>query len=234
MTSESFAVCTTAAKAIVRLLRAYDRTFSIYKAPYLISFVAYVSATVLVRIIAQDPAGIETYEYLQTCIAVLKANEATNWGVRSAMDIILKLMKRMGVEGGDELTRSEKGFGSSQPKDVNKQPAAFFMHNLQLTGNSEAQNFLSDKTDRSHGEPDYNIDMALQDFAKDFDGGFQTTANHGSAQSGLSPMTYSLDSRMGNSTPQDMLLDGTNAEFDASLGLVQDPLQDYSTSRTFF
>ena len=55
--SESFAVCATAAKKIVQLLRVYDRTFSIRNAPYLISHVTYVSATVLVRIAAQKLAG---------------------------------------------------------------------------------------------------------------------------------------------------------------------------------
>ncbi|MCJ1377519.1 hypothetical protein MMC17_000614 [Xylographa soralifera] len=232
LASDSFAVCTTAAKAIVRLLRAYDRMFSICKAPYLISFVTYVSATVLVRMVAQDPAAYEAHEYLQTCIAVLKANEATNRGVRSAMDIILKLMKRTGIDGGYELVQSERGSGSSQPRGVNIQPGAFFMDNLQSKRYSAALH--TDKGDYSHTEPDYNIDMALQDFAKEFDGRYQTASNPGSAQSHLSPMSYSLDSRLGNTAQQQMLLDDASVDFDVSIGLVQDPLQDYGTSRTFF
>ena len=43
---ESFALCAAAATEIVHLLVAYDRTFSIRKAPYLIAYATYVSATI--------------------------------------------------------------------------------------------------------------------------------------------------------------------------------------------
>lgn len=93
----SFLVCATAAKEIVRILRAYDSAFSIQRAPYLISYATYVSATIHVRIAAQREPGSEAHICLATSLDVFKKNQETNWAVRRANGIIHNLMKRMGV-----------------------------------------------------------------------------------------------------------------------------------------
>lgn len=93
----SFLVCATAAKEIVRILRAYDSAFSIQRAPYLISYATYVSATIHVRIAAQREPGSEAHICLATCLDVFKKNQETNWAVRRANGIIHNLMKRMDV-----------------------------------------------------------------------------------------------------------------------------------------
>jgi hypothetical protein len=93
----SFLVCATAAKEIVRILRAYDSAFSIQRAPYLISYATYVSATIHVRIAAQREPGSEAHICLATCLDVFEKNQETNWAVRRANGIINNLMKRMNV-----------------------------------------------------------------------------------------------------------------------------------------
>lgn len=93
----SFLVCATAAKMIVKILRAYDAAFSIQRAPYLISYATYVSATIHVRIAAQRDPGSEAHDCLAMCLSVFKKNQETNWAVRRANHIIQNLMKRMHV-----------------------------------------------------------------------------------------------------------------------------------------
>jgi hypothetical protein len=98
----SFLVCATAAKMIVKLLRAYDTAFSIQRAPYLISYATYVSATIHVRIAAQREPGSEAHVCLATCLDIFKKNQETNWAVRRANVIIQNLMNRMHVSITDE------------------------------------------------------------------------------------------------------------------------------------
>lgn len=98
----SFLVCATAAKMIVKLLRAYETAFSIQRAPYLISYATYVSATIHVRIAAQREPGSEAHVCLATCLDVFKKNQETNWAVRRANLIIQNLMNRMRVSITDE------------------------------------------------------------------------------------------------------------------------------------
>lgn len=94
---DCFAICTDAATNLVQIVRAYDRAFSIRRAPYLISYATYVSATIHVRIAAQRERGSEAHACLATCLDVFKKNEETNWAVRRANFIIQNLMKRMQV-----------------------------------------------------------------------------------------------------------------------------------------
>jgi hypothetical protein len=98
----SFLVCATAAKTIVRILRAYDAAFSIRRAPYLISYATYVSATIHVRIAAQRESGSEAHACLATCLDVFQKNQATNWAVKRANLIIRNLMNRMRVSIKDD------------------------------------------------------------------------------------------------------------------------------------
>ncbi|XHG05639.1 hypothetical protein AWENTII_008855 [Aspergillus wentii] len=93
----SFTTCTTAAANIIQLLRAYDTSFSIRRAPYLISYATYVAATIYVRVAAQQEGGSRAHVNLRTCIAIFHKNQETNWAVRRAEKVILHLMERMGV-----------------------------------------------------------------------------------------------------------------------------------------
>ncbi|KAF2761116.1 hypothetical protein EJ05DRAFT_497675 [Pseudovirgaria hyperparasitica] len=94
--ANAFAACATAATQIVHLLRAYDKAFSIRKAPYLISYACYVSATIHARIVAQRGRLSEAYSSVETCLAVFEENQETNWAVKRANIIIQNLLKKLG------------------------------------------------------------------------------------------------------------------------------------------
>jgi hypothetical protein len=93
----SFISCATAASDIVHLLRAYDKAFSVRRAPYLISYATYVAATIHARIAAKRGSGSDAHRSLETCLAVFRENQETNWAVRRANAIVQTLMKRLGV-----------------------------------------------------------------------------------------------------------------------------------------
>lgn len=89
--------CATAADDIVKLLRAYDKAFSVRRAPYLISYATYVAATIHARIAARRGPGSHAHRSLETCLAVFRENQETNWAVRRANAIVQNVMKRLGV-----------------------------------------------------------------------------------------------------------------------------------------
>lgn len=94
----SFSTCTVAANRIIQLLQAYDNTYSIRRAPYLISYATYVAATIFVRVAAQKEGGSRAHASLRACLNIFKKNQETNWAVRRAENVILHLMNRMGVK----------------------------------------------------------------------------------------------------------------------------------------
>lgn len=93
----SFISCATAASNIVHVLRAYDKAFSVRRAPYLISYATYVAATIHARIAAKRGPGSDAHSSLEACLAVFRENQETNWAVRRANAIVQNLMKRLGV-----------------------------------------------------------------------------------------------------------------------------------------
>lgn len=104
MTSRSVSVnslitCASAATSIVALLRAYDKVFSIKRAPYLISYATYVAATIHVRIAAKSSPGSDAYHCLQACLDIFEENQETNTAVKRAKLIVRNLMQRLGVAG---------------------------------------------------------------------------------------------------------------------------------------
>lgn len=100
----SFIECASAASDIVSLLRTYDGAFSVRRAPYLISYATYVAATIHARIASKRENASEAHRSLETCLAVFRENQETNWAVRKANLVIRNLMKRLGVSiaGPDE------------------------------------------------------------------------------------------------------------------------------------
>lgn len=93
----SFMACATSADDIVQLLRTYDKAFSVRRAPYLISYATYVAATIHARIAARRGPRSQAHSNLETCLAVFRENQETNWAVRRANAIVQNLMKRLGV-----------------------------------------------------------------------------------------------------------------------------------------
>lgn len=97
ISAKSLKACATAANAIVQLVRAYDKEFSVRRAPYLISYATYMAATIHVRIAAKRTAGSDAHNSLGTCLAVFNENQHTNSAVRRANALVQNLMKRLGV-----------------------------------------------------------------------------------------------------------------------------------------
>jgi len=112
VTANAFGVCTRAATDIVRLLVAYDRSFSIKRAPYLFSYATYVAATIHARIAAQKDVNSEAHTYLAACLKVFKQNQETNAAMRRAHAVINNLMKKLKVEvHDDEHDDEQAGLG---------------------------------------------------------------------------------------------------------------------------
>ena len=132
-----FGICANAANEIVLLLTVYNRTFSIRKAPYLLAFATYVSATIHVHAAARHLPDPEINARLRTCLDLLKQNRDTNPGVDNAIASLTKLMTQLGVVCPEPQiaseTQEETGCPSSslyqgtlnrlspQPKDASRE-----------------------------------------------------------------------------------------------------------------
>lgn len=108
----SFKTCATAADNIVDLIRAYDKAFSVRKAPYLISYATYVAATIHARIAAKRGAGSQAHGNLVACLGIFRENQETNWAVRRANGIVQNLMKRLGLDVPDLNTLDKSNTAS--------------------------------------------------------------------------------------------------------------------------
>lgn len=88
------------------LIRAYDKAFSVRKAPYLISYATYVAATIHARIAAKRGADSHAHANLVACLAIFRENQETNWAVRRANGVVQNLMKRLGLEVPDLMNNA--------------------------------------------------------------------------------------------------------------------------------
>ena len=176
---------------------AYNRTFSIRKAPYLISYATYVSATIHVRIAAQKPLGSEAHSCLQICLAVLNENQATNLVVSSARLTLSKLMKRMGVVCRDdqdllEIGRMQELPMVSQYPSAGPQSAIQALPSLQTEGYAEAERTIQ-TVDPMLVSPDFDIDMILQSFSGEQIGGAHLNIEAGYGQYHVPVQSSSVD-----------------------------------------
>lgn len=110
---------------IVKLVRLYDSSFSVKRAPYLISYATYVAATIHVRIAATRPCNSDAHEHLRTCLSVFEQNSETNHAVRKAHMVIEALMKRMGVSFGEPQATEERPHTSQGSTSTNFRSTTF-------------------------------------------------------------------------------------------------------------
>ena len=164
---DSLALCTAAATEIVSLLVAYNRTFSIRKAPYLIAYATYVSATIHVRVAARQFPTVDSSPCLQTCLDFLNQNRETNPGVDNARASLMGLMNRMGVVCQEDQVPSGTRRGSSHPllsPYTNTEQAT----NLTLIQSSSPRSdsmSVDSRMTNNPISPDLDIDSMLQSFA---------------------------------------------------------------------
>ena len=220
----SFTTCAIAADEIVRLLMAYNRTFSIRKAPYLISYATYVSATIHVRIAAQKPLGSEAHSCLQICLAVLNENQATNLVVSSARLTLSNLMKRTGVVCRDdqdllEIGRMQELPMVSQYSSAGPQSATQALSDLQAEGYAEAERTIQ-TADPILIPPDFDIEMMLQSFGGEQIDGAHLNIEAGHGQYPLPVQSSSVDYQEAGNTPEleAMLLDPANTSYGPATG----------------
>jgi hypothetical protein len=104
---------------IVKLVRLYDKAFSMGRAPYLMSYATYVAATIHVRIAATRPSSSEAHDHLRTCLRVFDRNSETNYAVRKAAVVIEALMDRMGVSIDHADAGNDTGNRTNTPNTTN-------------------------------------------------------------------------------------------------------------------
>lgn len=190
----SFLVCATAAKMIVHIVSAYDAAYSIQRAPYLISYATYVSATIHVRIAAQRESGSEAHLCLGKCLDVFNKNQETNWAVKRANLIIQNLMKRMSVSitesdiTGDlqAIVRNDDNHNNNNmdKSDNNNSSNNSLRRSERMAGNGKRPNQSSNMTSGSgentdsvltpydagateHVASDLDIDAIIQSFIRE-------------------------------------------------------------------
>ncbi|KAF7719489.1 Nitrogen assimilation transcription factor [Penicillium ucsense] len=162
----SFSTCTVAANRIIQLLQAYDQTYSIRRAPYLISYATYVAATIFVRVAAQKEGGSRAHASLRTCLNIFKKNQETNWAVRRAENVILHLMSRMEVSL-DSRDIGDDGRGSSNSsKKAVVQNQAPYSSGYGSNTNARPTTDYGTPASAELDEPELDIDMIIQSFIR--------------------------------------------------------------------
>lgn len=91
----------------------YKHRFCVKTAPYFISYATYASATIHVRIAAQQIVGSEAHSRLQNCLYALAEQQINCYGPRQTMRILKGLVRRLDVRvrdvseiEGEDCTRS--------------------------------------------------------------------------------------------------------------------------------
>jgi hypothetical protein len=152
----SFMSCATASTHIVRLVRVYDKAFSVRRAPYLISYATYVAATIHARVAAKRGPGSDAHSSLETCLAVFRENQETNWAVRRANAIVQGLMKRLGVTVPEhvelQLERDINGSSHSTPGTTfgRAEGRDNIMHSVDIDG--IIQSFVQQESSQAAGQ----------------------------------------------------------------------------------
>lgn len=107
----AFQVCATAAADIDEIVRWYKAHYCIKSPPYFLSYATYVSATIHVRSVAQHQQQRprqhsprhDARRHLQECLDVLAEHQSECHAPRRALDFLLGLMGRLGVDMGVSL-----------------------------------------------------------------------------------------------------------------------------------
>lgn len=167
-----------------------DRTFSIRKAPYLIAYATYVSATVHVHIAARQLPTPAASPSLRTCLDFLNRNRETNPGVDNAKMSLMRLMRRMGVVCQEDQVPFETRAGGSH-QSLSQYPRTDNTGNFPLTQpsaeHSDSTLLDSKVTSSNPVNPDFNIDRILQNFA---DGRLSTSPPSTSMSNSMVPAQY--------------------------------------------
>lgn len=90
-----------AALDIHDILVIYKQNLCFKTAPHHISYAAYAGASILIRIAAQKSSDSQAHSALRLCMDVLSIQQAYSHGSRRMMEILLRMMNRLGVHVGE-------------------------------------------------------------------------------------------------------------------------------------
>jgi hypothetical protein len=198
ITVNSLLVCVKAATAIVHILRLYHEAYSVRRAPYLISYATYVSATIHVRIAAKRQKSSDAHKSLATCLEVFRVNQESNWAARRAQNIVEGLAKKLKIElpdTGGALALSRNGSDAATAQfNPAQTPAYQYPHphpqDQDQTKPQEENNYFVSDVDWQQGfSPNMDVDGIIQSFARQQDtqhpGSLQNAVPNGMDVSGM-------------------------------------------------
>lgn len=172
---ESFSACAAASTDFTCYLAAYEREFSLQKAPFIMSYAAYVSATIHVRIAAQGTPNSAAHGLLKACMRVLDENQATYWASHRANRIVRGLVKRMGVNlehvsasdvsAGQSTDNTLAGSSTVQPLTTSAVKKGDWLTESAVVNHENAK--LSGLEDYDSTMLDVDIDAILRSFMTD-------------------------------------------------------------------
>lgn len=176
ITVNSLLVCAKAATAIVHILRLYHEAYSVRRAPYLISYATYVSATIHVRIAAKRQKGSDAHKSLAACLEVFRVNQESNWAARRAQNIVEGLAKKLKIElpdTGGALAFVRNGNDAATARLNPAQTSVHLYPNPQEPGQTEPpeeNNYFTSDVDWQQGfSPNMDVDGVIQSFARQQD-----------------------------------------------------------------
>jgi hypothetical protein len=184
ITVNSLLVCANAATAIVQVLRLYHNVFSLRRAPYLMAYATYVSATIHIRIAAKRSSNSDAHKSLATCLEVFRVNQETNWAARRASAIVERLARKLAIELPDTSGALSMNYAEPQPTtDIAATPArpAEVVDNKTQNDSAWLTQGFSPTTD---------VDAIIQSFARDQDPNQQQFAQGMIPNSGMQMGPY--------------------------------------------
>ncbi|KAH7173898.1 fungal-specific transcription factor domain-containing protein [Fusarium flagelliforme] len=112
--------CVNEALEIHPILVIYKQHYCFKTAPHYISYAAYVSASIFIRIAAQKKSSdSQAHSGLRLCMEVLSIQQAYSHGTRRMMKILLGLMDRLGVHVGEFVALQPSGCNTNGPDESN-------------------------------------------------------------------------------------------------------------------
>ncbi|GAD97255.1 predicted protein [Paecilomyces variotii No. 5] len=115
---EAVKACTAAANQIVQILDDYSQNFCISSAPYLLSYAAYISATIHARVVAQTGPSSNAFHSLLLCRNVLRKNEVLYSAAVKARTSLDKLMDQLGITLSDGNTETGSPGGTIPTTEI--------------------------------------------------------------------------------------------------------------------
>ncbi|KAF4120593.1 Pfam:BB1 [Geosmithia morbida] len=155
---QAFAHCASAAIDTHRTLQLYRQHFGTDTTPYSISYAAYVSATIHVRMAAQSAPGSPAHERLGTCLDTLRGQKMFGRAPERTLRILRGLAARMGVHLGGAPNSKMPETGADGPQAPPRTEP--LLSTSDDRGHGQTATLASDV---AHDSPELDIDAIMSD-----------------------------------------------------------------------